>query len=213
MERRVIKFNLMTAIVVCTLIILAIIGIIWFAVNRNSGKNTSKKEKNQQQVIENKEEYNELDEKATVDIDGEDVEITMKKFVSELNYKMNYAADKFYFDGNRELKDVFKSLESDTIIVEISKTDEGFKAKSEDLVSGQSERRKANESYRSNAVELNGKICPIEQEQKETEFNFNYYIPVENSDAYYTVNVRCAQQFIDSTIPVVDKMMESFEIM
>ena len=61
--------------------------------------------------------------------------------------------------------------------------------------------------------DLKLKICPIEQEQKETEFNFNYYIPVENSDAYYTVNVRCAQQFIDSTIPVVDKMMESFEIM
>lgn len=212
MERRVIKFNLMGAIGVLLLIIASIVGITIFATNKNNSENKNKNSKNQQQQIqENPDAYKEADMKESVEINGEKVEFIVKPFESELKYKMNLASEKFYFDKNVEGKDIFKSLESDTIEMVIFKNEEGFKDKSEELIVNQAQRMRENETYRMNAIDLNGRLCYVDQEKLEDGLHFNYYI--ENQDSYYTVQVRCDESFAGQLILIVDKMLESFQIM
>lgn len=209
MEKRVIKFNLMGAIGVLILIIAAIVGITVFVASRNNSDN---KEKNSQQIQQqDADSYKEVDMKETVEIDGEKTEFIVKPFESELKYKMNLATEKFYFDANIDGKDIFKSLESDSILIEIFKTEGDYKEMGENLINGQNERRSNNDSYRMNAIDLNGKLTYIDQEKKEDGFHFNYYI--EGQDSYYTVQIRCDESFVNQVLPVVDKMLQSFEIM
>ncbi len=208
MERRVIKFNLMGAIGVLLLIIASIVGITIFATNKNDSEN--KNNKNQQQIQENPDTYKEADMKESVEVNGEKVEFIVKPFESELKYKVNLASEKFYFDKNVEGKDIFKSLESDTIEMVIFKIEEGFKGKSEELIVNQAQRMKENETYRMNAKNLNGRLCYAEQEKQEDGVHFNYYI--ENQDSYFIVQVRCDENFANQLIVIVDKMLESFQI-
>lgn len=215
MERRVIKFNLMGAIGVLLLIIATIVGITVFAINKKNGSNKESNPKNQQQqqqqIPENTDAYKEIDMKESVDIGGEKVELIIKPFESELNYKMNLASEKFYFDKNEDGKDIFKSQESDSILMEISKVDQGFNDKKESLINGQTERRGINESYRMNAIDINGKLVYIDQEKIDGVFYFNYYI--NKDDMYYIVNVHCDDSFTNNLVPVIDAMLNSFEIM
>ncbi len=213
MERRVIKFNLMGAIGVLLLIITAIVVITIFATNKNNAENKEKngKDNPQQQIQENHDSYKEADIKETVNIEGQDTEIIVEPFESELKYKINLPSEKFYFDGNSEGKDIFKSLESDSILMEIFKTEGGYKEKTEELINMQAERRNNNESYRMNALDLNGKLCYVDQEKREDGFHFNYYI--QNDESYYTVQVKCDEYFVNQLLPIVDKMVENFQIM
>ena len=215
MERRVIKFNLMGAIGILLLIIAAIVGITIFATNKNNTGSKEKKDENepqQQQIQENQDSYKEADMKETVNIDGQDTEIIVEPFESELKYKMNLPSEKFYFEGNSEEKDIFKSLESDSILMEIYKTEGGFSERAEELRAGQAERIKNNETYRMNALALKeDSLYYVEHEKRDNKLYYSYYVEGEN--CYYTIDVQFEEQFSEQIIPVVLNMIKSFEIM
>lgn len=210
MERRVIKFNLMGAICVLILIISLIVGIIVFAINKHNGNNNKPTENSSKQLQENKESYAELDTKEKILINNEEVEVTLRVFESKLGYKINYAIDKFYIDSKTEEKDVLKSLESDTILLEITKENGNFKEKTEELIANQSAKRKNNSTYRMNAKSLNEKdIYYWETEEIENKIHKKYY--VQNNETYYLISLSCDKQFSNEIIPIVDKMIESIK--
>lgn len=209
MERRVIKFNLMGAIFVLILIISIIVGIIIFAINKNGGDKENKNDSTSG-IQENKDSYAELDTKEKVLINNENVEVTMRTYESKLGYKSNYAIDKFYIDSQTEEKDVLKSLESNTIALEITKGEGNFKEKSEELIANQAEKRKSNASYKMNAKSLNEKdVYYWEVEEVENNISKKYY--VQNGDSYFLVLLNCDKQFANEIIPIVDKMIESIK--
>lgn len=210
MERKVIKFNLMGAIGVLILIIAFVIGITVFITNKSNSENKNKKQ-SQQQIQENRDDYKEVNEKQSVQINGQKIEYIVKPFESKLKYKINLPSEKFYFEGNTEGKDIFKSLESDSISMEIFKNDTGFKYKSEELIVNEAQRMKDNKTYKLKAINLNGRLCYIEQEELSEELYLNYYI--ENKEEYYTIKVRCDNSFSVQLIPILDNMIKSFKIM
>lgn len=207
MERRVIKINLVGAICVLILIIAAIVGIIVFAVSRNKGGNT-KKDENHQEEIQQINENKEADNKEQIEIEGQAQEIAMKNYESSLRYKINYATDNFYIDENLKDKDVFKSLESDTVYIEIEKIEDGFVDKSRELITSEANKRKEDSTYRMETVDLNGRLCYIESYLKDEDVCMNYFIEKEQS--YYHARVHIGKEFINTNQPIIEKMMSSF---
>lgn len=208
MERRVVKLNLVGTICTLILIILIIVGIIVFAI-KMSNKDKNQDGSSQQNSEEVQTEENEI--KETVIINGQKQEITMKKFISDFSYKMNYDSSKFYIDKSIKDKDVFKSLESDTVLIEVEKFNEGFKDKSQEIITSEVNKKRENSTYTLDAKNLNNRLCYVEQVTKEDNLFITYTI--ENKESYYIINVKIGKEFIETNKPIIEKMIESFRVM
>lgn len=206
MERRVIKINLVGAICVLILIIAAIVGIIVFAISRNKGD--ANKDNNQQEETQQMPDNKESEIKEQIVIDGQTQEITMKKYESGLRYSINYAMDNFYIDKSSKDKDIFKSLESDTVFVEIEKIEDGFVDKSRELITSEASKKNEDASYNMDTINLNGRLCYIERYTKDENMYMDYFIEKEKS--YYHVKVQIGKEFIKTNQPIIEKMMLSF---
>ncbi len=220
MERKVIKINLVGAIFVLILIIAIIVGAIVFAIKSSSNNENSdkKNDKTEQDSIfsvnqdedkdKDKEDYKELDKKENIIVDGEKKEITLRDYRGP-RYTFSYEVDGFYKDPYVKDKDSFKSLVSDTIWVEVTYFKDGFKTKAKDLLEEASAKKAENSQYSVKTKEINGKLCYVEELEKENGVKRNYYI--ENGDAYFLLEVSCGKEFVKNHLPVVEKMVESFE--
>lgn len=211
MERRVIKINLVGLICTVILIISAIVGIIAFAIshgNDGSGKGNSDKGKETLDEVQQSNENIENNIKEVVTIGNETREISLKRFDSKLNYNMNYANEIFYIDKNSNEKDLLKSLESDTVYIEIERFEDGFVKKSSELISNEVKKMKADDSYRMDTKDLNGRLCYIEQYKKDEDLYMDYFI--ENGKSYYHAKIHIGKAFIDMDKPIIEKMMLSF---
>lgn len=220
MERKVIKINLVGAIFVLILIIAIIVGAIVFAIksssnNENSDKKNDKTEQDSifsvnqdEEKDKDKEDYKELDKKENIIVDGEKKEITLRDYRGP-RYTFSYEVDGFYKDPYVKDKDSFKSLVSDTIWVEVTYFKDGFKTKAKDLLEEASAKKAENSQYSVKTKEINGKLCYVEELEKENGVKRNYYI--ENGDAYFLLEVSCGKEFVKNHLPVVEKMVESFE--
>ena len=215
MERKVIKINLMGAIFVVILIIAVIVGVIVFAIKSSYDNESADNDDRKKQKIESsfnqtddKEEYKEVDKKENVEIEGESKEITLRDYHNP-RYTFSYDVDGFYKDPHIKDKDSFKSLVSDTIFIDVTFFNEGFKAKAKELLEQTSAKKAENNQYSVKTKDINGKLCYIEEIEKENGVKRNYYI--ENGDAYFLLEVSCGKEFVKNHLPVVEKMVESFE--
>ena len=216
MERKVIKINLMGAIFVLVLIVAIIVGIIVFAIKSGSNKESNNKNNEETEQnskfsvnkVEDKEAYEEVDKKEDVVIDGESKEITLRDYHNP-RYEFSYDVDGFYKDPHVKDKDSFKSLVSDTISIDVTFCKEGFKNKAKELLNGIADKRAENSQYNVTTKDINGKLCYIEELEKENGVKRNYYI--ENGDAYFLLNINCGKEFVKNQLPIIEKMVESFE--
>lgn len=212
MERKVIKINLMGAILTLVLIIAFIIGVIVFAIKLNSDKSESESDGKEQTSElqnneDNKNDYKELDKKELVMIDGNQKEITMRDYTSQYGYIMSYDIDSFYKDPNDEEKESFKSLVSNTISIDITYFNEDFPKKANELLEGIGRKKAENSQYNLDTKDINGSLCYVEDIEKENGINRNYYL--ENGEAYYIINVRCGKEFVTNNMPIIEKMIQS----
>ena len=217
MERRVIKFNLVGAIFVLLLIILAIIGIIVgvnnFKKEKNQNDNDGNVENNQSQNEQNQNEQEPIDENKEyselVTIDDEEKEITMKICIGSTGYIMKYDANGFYVDKDVEGKDIYNSLTSDTISINVTKENENFEDRVNDLILD--EKRKTNYSnYEITQTEINGRNAYKETMTSNAETVTFYYIEVD--DGAFVIEIHCGNSFVEETMPIIEKMVNSFEI-
>ena len=215
MERRVIKFNLVGSIFVLLLIIGAIVGIVIgvnYAKKAKDGGNKSAGE-NQEQIRQNNQEQEAIDEETeypeTVVIGDEEKEITMKICKGSMGYMMKYDANDFYIDKDIEGKDIFHSLTSDTIYINVFKESEVFEDRVNDLILD-SGRREGFKDYEIVQTEINGKNTYKETMITKSENIINYYI--EANDGLFVVEVHVGNKFADGVMPVIEKMVGSFQI-
>jgi hypothetical protein len=213
MERRVIKFNLVGAICILILIIAGIVGIVMLTINlsKNIGKKPDSTSAQQQpECVEEPNQSNEIKDKIVVN--GEEKEITLKKYVNEDNmFEMLYETSRFYVETTTNDKVVFKSAESDTISLEIQKFDQGFKDKSQEIIVNEAKKMRENETYSLEAKDLNGRLCYVEEETKDEDLYITYTI--EKEERYYIVNVKIGKDFIESNKQIIQRMMRTFRIM
>lgn len=213
MERRVIKFNLVGAICILILIIAGIVGIVMLTINlsKNIGKKPDSTSAQQQpERVEEPNQSNEIKDKIVVN--GEEKEITLKKYVNEDNmFEMLYETSRFYVETTTNDKVVFKSAESDTISLEIQKFDQGFKDKSQEIIVNEAKKMRENETYSLEAKDLNGRLCYVEEETKDEDLYITYTI--EKEERYYIVNVKIGKDFVESNKQIIQRMMRTFRIM
>lgn len=211
MGGKVIKINLMGAIGVVLLIIASIIGIIVFVnSNKNNNNSNSKQNNSQNTIVDDKSSYKELDRKEIVIINGLNKEVTFRTYEKFPQYKIDYAVDSFYVDDRDEFKQYFESQVSDSIVIEISKTI-GYQEKRNELITYEEQRKGENNKYKVEKKEINGHECYLETKDDDRDVLRNYYIESENE--YFAVKIRCGKEYADTTIPIIEKMMETFQIM
>jgi hypothetical protein len=195
------------------LIIAGIVGIVMLTINlsKNIGKKPDSTSAQQQpEHVEEPNQSNEIKDKIVVN--GEEKEITLKKYVNEDNmFEMLYETSRFYVETTTNDKVVFKSAESDTISLEIQKFDQGFKDKSQEIIVNEAKKMRENETYSLEAKDLNGRLCYVEEETKDEDLYITYTI--EKEERYYIVNVKIGKDFIESNKQIIQRMMRTFRIM
>lgn len=207
MEKKVIKFNLVGAIFVIILIISIIVGIVIIA-TKSKNKNNDYNSNNQLEKIEGIiDEEKEI--KENVIIQGTKREIIMKTCKGSYGYTMKYDVNSFYVEKDANGMDKFNSLYSDTVNISVLKSSGNY----EDEI----ERLKLNsniidtEKYEIEEKVVNGLNINIKKENKPDEKNYTYYI--KSYDGYFVVQVNCGLEFEDIVWPIIEKMIESFEIL
>jgi len=159
MQGKVIKFNLVGGICVLIIIISIIVAsIIYIPKLFSSKKDESKLENSSNSSIDNQKEQivnqiqDEAEYKEIININGQDEEITMKKFVSEYGYSMKYDVNSFYI--NKEVKevDMFSSLYSDTVYINVSYNNENFDEKISKLKNNKDKKSKEAGTLKYNIV-------------------------------------------------------------
>ncbi len=240
MEKKVIKFSLVG--VICILLIIAVgIGTIVFALNENKteeenrdsinkgedkeqaivrqnekddNQKNNEKEENRKKENKKKEEKKEVTEyKDTIVINGEEQELELKIYKSDLGYKMAYDLNSFYVQHFEE--DEYKSLLTDTISLNVIKKEGDFSRISEELIQGSNNRTQRNNSYKLEQIEINGKLC-VKEEQLESsgETHINYYIEGNNATSeYFIVEAVCGKELKESMIAVMNKMVSTFVVL
>ncbi len=217
MEKKVIKFNLVGAIFVLLLIIGAIVGtIVWI----NNPKEKQEKESNEtptenkqaqmEQVQIESENTNTNDKDIEVITIGDEEKVmTMEKAQGSLGYTMKYDVESFYFDKAVDGKDEFRSLNSDTIYMYVMKEETNFSDRVNDIILDSS-RGNNYVDYKINQIDINGRNTYKEIMEGTEETIIYYYIEAEGG--CYVIEIHCGNQFTGMTIPVIEKMVESFEI-
>jgi len=210
MGGKVIKFNLMGAIGVLILIITVIVGIVVFATRGKKDENKTQSDK-QNVVKEEKNGYTELDTKENAQINGITKELTMRKFESKLGYKMDYDVDSFYIDNKENGMDVIKSLVSDTVEVKITLVNDYYNDLVRVLYANVDAMKKQYPSYELNQINNDKITCLIENKKTNDSVQKTYFI--KNNRGYYEIKATCGTDFENTIIPIIDKMVESIEIM
>lgn len=206
MEKRVIKFNLVGAIFVIILIITIIVGVV-MAVAKSKNKNENSNNSNQA------EQNNEIDEnkeiREDVMIQGAKREIIMKTCKSSYGYTMEYDVNSFYVEKDVNGMDEFNSLYSDTVKISVLKSSGNYEDEIEKLKSNSSNIN--TEKYEVEEKVVNGLNINIKKENKPDEKIYTYYI--KSYDGYFVVQVNCGLEFENMMWPIIEKMVESFEIL
>lgn len=207
MEGKVIKFNLVGAICVIIFIVLAIVGIVVFAINGNDIRKNNIDDDKHTEVRNSEQEV--LEYEKTIMINGQEQKFNFKTYKSKLGYKIDYDIDSFYIDYTG--KDEFKSLYTNDIFMNISKVNEDFSKKTESLIKESSNKMKENSNYSINQINLHGKLCIREENIDGNNTLVNYYI--EDSKGYFVIEFVCGKELKDSMIQIVDEMVKTFEFM
>lgn len=212
MEKRVIKFNLVGAIFVIILIILTIVGIVIIATkqkNNNDNFDSNNQLEQNNDIDENKE------IKADVMIQGTKREIIMKTCKGSYGYTMQYDINSFYVEKDVNGVDKFNSLYSDTVNISVLKSSGIYEEEIEKLRlnSNTMITNNINITYGYEIEEkvINGLKVNIKIEKNTNEKINTYYI--KSYDGYFVVQVNCGLGFEDMLWPVIEKMIETFEIL
>lgn len=223
MERRVIKFNLVGAICILILIISLIAGLIIYIPKKlNKMENNSSNSENQ---LDEKNEVTinqvKTEEKTNVIIDGHEEEITTKTLNSSLGYSMKYDINNFYVESEMEQMDEYRSLLSNTIFINVEKVHGNLDAEREQIYQiakfETSETKNSEKAVIESGVVdeyLNENIPHIIKSTNRTPTNivYNYYIKADNEN-YYIVTLNCNTNFEKQMLPIMEKMIETFEIL
>lgn len=212
MEKRVIKFNLVGAIFVIILIILAIVGIVIIATkpkNNNDNFDSNNQLEQNNDIDENKE------IKADVMIQGTKREIVMKTCKGSYGYTMQYDINSFYVEKDVNGVDKFNSLYSDTVNISVLKSSGIYEEEIEKLRLNSNTMITNNinitDGYEIEEKVINGLKVNIKKEKNTNEKINTYYI--KSYDGYFVVQVNCGLGFEDMLWPVIEKMIETFEIL
>lgn len=212
MEKRVIKFNLVGAIFVIILIILTIVGIVIIATkpkNNNDNFDSNNQLEQNNDIDENKE------IKADVMIQGTKREIVMKTCKGSYGYTMQYDINSFYVEKDVNGVDKFNSLYSDTVNISVLKSSGIYEEEIEKLRLNSNTMITNNinitDGYEIEEKVINGLKVNIKKEKNTNEKINTYYI--KSYDGYFVVQVNCGLEFEDMLWPVIEKMIETFEIL
>lgn len=212
MEKRVIKFNLVGAIFVIILIILTIVGIVIIATkpkNNNDNFDSNNQLEQNNDIDENKE------IKADVMIQGTKREIVMKTCKGSYGYTMQYDINSFYVEKDVNGVDKFNSLYSDTVNISVLKSSGIYEEEIEKLRLNSNTMITNNinitDGYEIEEKVINGLKVNIKKEKNTNEKINTYYI--KSYDGYFVVQVNCGLGFEDMLWPVIEKMIETFEIL
>lgn len=212
MEKRVIKFNLVGAIFVIILIILTIVGIVIIATkpkNNNDNFDSNNQLEQNNDIDENKE------IKADVMIQGTKREIIMKTCKGSYGYTMQYDINSFYVEKDVNGVDKFNSSYSDTVNISVLKSSGIYEEEIEKLRLNSNTMITNNinitDGYEIEEKVINGLKVNIKKEKNTNEKINTYYI--KSYDGYFVVQVNCGLEFEDMLWPVIEKMIETFEIL
>ena len=221
MQGKVIKFNLVGGICVLIIIIsIIVVSIIYIPKLFSSKKDESKLENSSNSSIDNQKEQivnqiqDEAEYKEIININGQDEEITMKKFVSDYGYSMKYDVNSFYI--NKEVKevDMFSSLYSDTVYINVSYNNENFDEKISKLKNNKDKKSKEAGTLKYDIVLErlpNHKEVYCEVKERVDTYIYTMYIE-KNVEGYYIVQVYCGSRIKDRVMPIIERMIESFDI-
>nr|MBP3681469.1 hypothetical protein [Clostridia bacterium] len=217
MERKVIKFNLVGAIGIVILIVAIIIGVIMFmAKGKNRNDNDDTNGNNLIQYNDGKiDETKEIKEKIT--IQGSEQEIVMKTCKGSFGYSMKYDTGSFYVEKHVNGIDEFKSLYTNTVNITVYKKNGDYEKDMEEL-KAEYEKLKNSENGENFVDELeikeksiNGAKVIVKHEKLSDKRLDTYYI--KNDDGYFVVEANCGLQFENMVGPIIEKMVESFEVL
>ena len=205
MEGRVIKFNLVGAICILILVISVIVGIITFAIKGIKNKDNKA---NQQTAIDEEQIYTEK-----LYINNQEKQVKMKTCKGSFGYTMNYDIEGFYVEKNVDGIDMFKSLYSDSVYVNVIEKMDSYKEKSQLLLEYKLKPSNVSDNeYQVTAIDLNGIPAIMEKQKMLDGISYTYYIKKEDS-SYYLIQAHCGFQFEESLMPTMLKMIETFQIL
>lgn len=210
MGGKVIKINLVGAIFTIILIIAAIVGLITI-INKPKDKKEETNNQKEEVVNQDKENYTELDIIDTIKIDGEKKEILMRKYESKHGYSINYDVNSFYIDDRYEQYDYFKSLVSDTVEMKIIRVDNSFNELKTSLNANIEQMKQANKTYELKETKI-GENQVIEEQMLKDEIVSKTYF-VQTKKGYFEIKTTCGEKFEKETYLIIEKMIESLEVM
>ena len=210
MGGKVIKINLVGAIFTIILIIAAIICLITI-INKPKDKKEENNNQKEEVVNQDKENYTELDTIDTVKINGEKKEVLMRKHESKHGYSINYDVNGFYLDDRYEQYDYFKSLVSDTVEMKVIRVDDSFDELKKSLNSNTEQMKQRNKTYELKENKIDDKQVIEEQMVNDEIISKTYF--VQSKKGYFEIKTTCGEKFEKETYPIIEKMIESIEIM
>ena len=210
MGGKVIKINLVGAIFTIILIIAAIVGLITI-INKPKDKKEETNNQKEEVVNQDKENYTELDTIDTIKIDGEKKEILMRKYESKHGYSINYDVNSFYIDDRYEQYDYFKSLVSDTVEMKIIRVDNSFNELKTSLNANIEQMKQVNKTYELKETKI-GENQVIEEQMLKDEIVSKTYF-VQTKKGYFEIKTTCGEKFEKETYLIIEKMIESLEVM
>ena len=171
--------------------------------NKNENSNNSNQAEQNNEIDENKE------IREDVMIQGAKREIIMKTCKSSYGYTMEYDVNSFYVEKDVNGMDEFNSLYSDTVKISVLKSSGNYEDEIEKLKSNSS--NIDTEKYEVEEKVVNGLNINIKKKNKPDEKIYTYYI--KSYDGYFVVQVNCGLEFENMMWPIIEKMVESFEIL
>lgn len=208
MGGKVIKINLVGAILTIILIIIAIVGVVVF-INRPKEEKKGKEDKVKiQEDINNNENYNELDTSDFAVINNEKKELLMRNYISKNGYRIDYDVNTFYVD---EKNDYIKSLVSDSINIRVMRLDEDYNELVTVLNTNKDRMKTQYEAFDYKETSIGNKSAIIQQFTNEDRIERSYYI--QTSKGFIEIRAVCGKEFATATFPIIDKMVASVEIM
>lgn len=224
MEKKVIKFNLVGAICILVLTIAIIVGLIVGIpklINKIKDGNNNLSTQKQAVAIDESKEYMEK----VKTLSGEERDCKMRYCKSKLGYAMKYDIDLFHPQVDSEENNQFISLYSNKVGIGIEKKQGKFEELEEKLKEEDKERisyeknskdqdnekSKKIEEMAINTLDINGAKTIKGTVKSEEGTNQIYCIKIDDN-SYYNVEVFCSKSFEDEILPVMEHMVESFEI-
>ena len=220
MEKKVIKFNLVGTICIFLLLIAIIVGlVVGIPKIRNKSNNKNETEKQKQEQLERIDEKKEYNQKISLE-NGKERECRMKYWKSKFGYAMLYDADSFKVVNKNNRLDDYISLYSNRVGIIVEKKE----AKFENVYSQLEEEgnriiEEDKEDYKNNTAKFKVDKVKINNYEvvkrtsnltKNTEIN---YAIKKDDNTYYYITVYCSKDFEKEFLPIMEAMVESFEIL